>query len=128
MHHEVARAVVMIPRRDLLRMLSGSVVSIPFLTRLSSWYGTLGQWLLHSKEGVLRLEAARRLVEIPGGALASLGGPGPNTFVKYIEHARVEDMYKVAQRGRQWIGHWQTTHGRILGWVDATGRAWWAKP
>ena len=111
-------------RRDLLRMVSGSLLSIPFITRVQVWYGTLGQWMYHSEHGVRRLEKMKMLVEVPGGAFSSI----PSKFVPYHRVDAVGRYTWVdGAASSKWAGHYETAHARILGWMDNAGRVWWAK-
>lgn len=122
-------------RRELLIMVSGAVVSMPFLTRMPQWYGTAAQWVVHAREGVLMLAKHGRLTHVPPSALAN--HPIPASFITYTKHwGRSGQFWVWYDRmighdrviPKQWLGHWQDAHGRILAWVDRRGQAWWAKP
>jgi hypothetical protein len=88
---------------------------IPVGLRMQQWYGTLGQWMHHSEHGVRRLEKMKMLVEVPGSAFSTI----PSKFIAY----RTGQL----PAGERWLGHYETAHARILGWMDRTGRVWWAK-
>ena len=106
-------------RRGFLSLLTRAVAAAPFAAMLPRWYGTAAQWALHAKEGVLRLAVARRLIEVPPSALERI----PAQFAGYVQ-----GFQPAKTLGPRWIGHWEAEGGRILAWVDRTGRAWWAKP
>lgn len=126
-------------RRRFFGLFTRAAAAAPFAALLPRWYGTAAQWALHAKEGVLRLAAQGRLAEVPGQALSR--HPIPVGFVKYefgsgfifgpsrgLVGLPNAGRKVFAPAGARWMGHWQDAQGRILAWVDHTGRAWWAKP
>jgi len=106
-------------RRELFRQCIGVIgaVALPLSLRVQTWYGTLGQWMYHAEHGVTRLEKMNRLVEVPGSAFSNI----PSTFVRYGGFG-VEWGWRT-----RWVGHYETASHRILGWMDRSGRVWWAR-
>jgi len=104
-------------RRELFRQVLGTTATamIPVGLRMPQWYGTLGQWMHHSEYGVRRLEKLKQLVEVPGSAFSTI----PSTFITYNTPGFT--------RFTGWVGHYETAPARILGWMDQSGRVWWAK-
>lgn len=113
-------------RRDLFRQVASTlaVLAVPVSMRTQVWYGTLGQWMHHSTHGVKRLERLKQLVEVPGGAFSNI----PSRFVPY-HRVDATGRYTWADgvKSSKWAGHYETAHARILGWMDNSGRVWWAK-